>query len=229
MATAKTFLQLAQRLRQEVSGNGTGPSTVVGQSGEYRRYVDWIAEADQEIQQEHNQWLFMRKPFALNTVAGDGSYTPADCLTPFTDLRTWVDRTFKSYLLTAGVGNETELRRIDYESWYVMYNTGPQSPSMPMHYTIGNSLEILLGPIPNDVYRVSGIYQRDVTTMTADLDTPSYPAEFHMLPVYLAMTKYGRYTGAGEVVAFGEAMYKKMLHRMERTQLPRLNSRIPLA
>lgn len=229
MTTAQTFLQLAQVLRQEVGAAGTGPSTVVSQSGEYARIVRWIADADQEIQQEHDNWRFMVNTFTLNTVASDGSYSASDCIVPVTDLRIWRDRMIKIYLLSAGTTDEGYLRYVDYESWYSKYNTGPQTPSRPIHYAIGNAQELLIGPIPDAVYRISGEYQRSVTQMTSDSNTPLYPAEFHMLPVYLGMMKYGRFTGGTEVFQDGERLYKKMLNRMERTQLPRMNSKLPLA
>lgn len=229
MTAPQTFLQLAQALAIEVRSSGTGPTTVVGQTGEYGRLVKWIADADMEIQQEHDNWRFMVNTFELNTVAGDGSYTAADCLVPITDLRVWRERKIKAYLLSAGVTDECELRYIDYDDWYVIYHTGPQTNSRPIHYTVGNAMELLIGPLPMDVYRVSGEYQRSVTKMTADADTPRYPAEFHSLAVYLAMMKYGRFTGAVEVFQDGERLYTKMLRRMERTQLPRMNTRLPLA
>lgn len=229
MATAKTYLQLCQRLRQEVSANGTGPTTVGGQTGEYKRIVDWVAEADEEIQRETDEWRFMVGTFSLNTVVGDKSYTAADCTPPITDMRKWKERRPKCYLLSAGVTDEQELNYIDYEDWYSRYNTGPQSNSRPMHWTYGNSGELLIGPAPADVYRISGEYQRVVTTLTDDDDTPIYPAEFHMLPVYLAMMKYGRYTGASEVYSDGERLYYKLLSAMRRTQMPRMNRFIPLA
>lgn len=229
MATAKTFLQLAQDLRQEVGAAGTGPATVTGQTGEYGRIVKWIHDADLEIQQVHDQWKFKIGTFALNTVVGTLSYTQADFLTPATDLRTWRPRTIKIYLLAAGVTDEIELNYIDYEAWYVMYGTGPQSPTRPIHYTIGNNMELLIGPKPNDIYRISGEYHKEASELVNDSDVPSYPKEFHSLPVYLAMMKYGRFTAASEVFTDGERLYKQMLRRMERTQLPRLNWRLPLA
>lgn len=229
MTAPQTFLQLTQALAIEVRAAGVGPSTVVGQTGEYGRLVKWIADADMELQQEHDNWRFMVNTFSLNTVVGDGSYTGADCLVPVTDLRVWRERTIKAYLLSAGVTDESELRYIDYEAWYVLYNTGPQTNSRPIHYTVGNAMELLIGPRPMDIYRVSGEYQRSVTKMLADSDTPKYPAEFHSLAVYLAMVKYGRFTGAVEVMQDGDRLYKKMMNRMERTQLPRMNHRLPLA
>lgn len=229
MTAPQTFLQLTQALAVEVGATGIGPVTVANQTGEYRRLIKWIADSDMELQQEHDNWRFMVNTFEINTVVGDGVYTAADCVTPVTDLRSWRERTIKAYLLSAGVTDECELRYIDYESWYVMYHTGPQTNSRPIHYTVGNAMELLIGPLPMDVYRISGEYQRSVTKMTADADTPVYPAEFHSLPVYLAMMKYGRFTGAQELIDHGQYLYNKMMNRMERSQLPRMNHRLPLA
>ena len=85
----------------------------------------------------------------------------------------------------------------------------------------------MLGPVPNAVYTVNGEYQRAVTTLTANADTPIYPSEYHMLPVYRAMMSYGRYTGASEVYEDGKNNYARMLSEMERTQLPEILSECP--
>lgn len=217
-----TFLQLAARLRQECAGNGTGPATVTSQTGELKRIVDWVAATDEEVQQEHDTWRFMAGSFTLNTVADDGSYAAADCVTPVTDLRSWRETSLKIYLLGTGVADQTRLRFMDYDQWDATYNTGAQTSGRPLYFTVGHDMSLRLGPAPNAVYRISGEYQKSVTTMTNNTDTPVYPAEFHMLAVYGGMMKYGRYTGAGEVYADGERMYKKLMRRMERTQLPRL-------
>lgn len=226
---AKTFLQLASALRQEVMASGTGPTAVTGQVGELKRIVDWVATADEEIQQEHDEWKFMVGSFAINTVADTGSYAAAVFVTPVTDLRDFRKETLKIYLSATGVSDETKLRFIDYQTWYETYNTGAQTSSRPVHFTIGNDMSIKLGPAPNAVYRVSGDYQKSVDTMTVNTDTPNYPSEFHMLPVYLGMMKYGRSTGAAELYQDGERLYNKMMRRMERTQLPGIILGRPLA
>src|SRR3972149_9074278 len=98
-----TFLELCAKLRQEVSGSGTGPETVIGQSGESKRIVDWIATADEEVQRKHDDWKFMQAAFTINTVADDGSYVASDCVTPVTDLRKWNNESLRIYLLASGV------------------------------------------------------------------------------------------------------------------------------
>lgn len=226
---SKTFLQLAAKLRQECSGAGTGPSTVVGLTGELKRIVDWLADADEDVQQEHDTWRFMVGNFTLDTVAEDGSYASSDCVVPITNLRSWREKSLKIYLYSSGVASQTRLRFMDYDTWDATYNTGTQTSGRPTHFTIGNDMSLKLGPAPNAVYRISGEYQKSVTALAADADTPIYPAEFHLLAVYGGMMKYGRYTGASEVYADGERLYNKMLRRMERTQLPRILLAGPLA
>ena len=223
------FLQICQRIRQEVGGTGTGPSSVTSQVGELARIVSWAAEADQDVQQAQDQWKFMVGDFTLNTVADDGSYAPADCVTPITAFRNWKKETLKIYLLSAGTGNETALTYIGYQDWYERFNTGGQTSSRPRWFTIGNDMSLKLAPKPDAVYRISGEYQKSVTTLAANADVPTYPSEYHMLPVYGGMMKYGRYTGAAEVFSDGERLYNQLMKRMERTQLPEIRRAGPMA
>lgn len=219
------FLQLAQRLRQEVSGSGTGPSSVVGQTGELKRIVDWIATADEDIQRKHNEWRFMRSGFTVNTVANTAGYAFGACTDTTSSLaiaafRAWARDSFKIYLQSSGVAGERPLDYISYDDWYRQYNTATQTASFPTEFTILNNLSISLGAKPNAVYVVTGEYQKAVTTMTANTDTPVYPSEYHLLPMYRAMMKYGRYTGATEVYQDGQNEYRRMMNEMELTQLP---------
>lgn len=212
-----TFLQLASRLRQECGVAGTGPTTVIGQTGELKRLVDWIADADEEIQQEHNDWRFMAGSFSITAVNGTASYLPAAFTPAVTNFRDVRQDTVNVYLTSRA--NESRLRFMDYQTWFDTYNTGEQTTGRPVHYTIGNDQSIKLGQTPDAAYTITGEYQKTAARMTVDADTPIYPAEFHMLPVYLAMMKYGRFTAANEVFSDGERLYKKMLARMKRTQL----------
>jgi hypothetical protein len=226
--TPLTFLEQCQRVRQEVGANGTGPSTVISQSGEYKRIVDWVADADTEVQRRSNEWKFMRGDFEITTVVDDGSYLPSETDIPITNFRDWRPTTFKIYLKSAGAGTEAELPYIDYQC-YLDLKVGDATSSQPTYFTIGNSMEILLWPVPDSVYTVTGEYQKSAAKMTADDDSPPYPAEFHMLPVYRAMMRYARYNSAAEIYQDAERDYNRMLREMERTQLPRMQYGAPLA
>lgn len=223
-----TFLELCVELRQEVGGAGTGPTAVTNQVGELKRVVDWIIAADKDVQRKYDDWKFMVGSFTINTVADDGAYAAADCVTPITDLRSWRNESLRIYLSATGVSDETRLTYIDYQAWDEKYNTGAQTSGRPIHFTIDDDMSILLGPKPSAVYRVSGKYHKSVDALAASSDTPVYPAEFHSLAVYGGMMKYGRFTGAAEVYTDGQRMYVEMMRQMERTQRPRIRRTMPL-
>lgn len=224
-----TFLELVQRLRREVGASGVGPASVLGQTGEYQRLIDYVADADEEIQQEHDNWKFMVGTFGLLTIAGVTEYPPELCDPPINDLRAWKERGMKYCLQSAGPASTGRMAHMDYDTWEATYGLPSAAGGPPQYFTSGDAGELLLGPAPDDVYIVTGKYQRAATRMLADTDTPKFPAEFHMLVVYLAMMKYGRYTGATEVYQDGERLYNKMLTRMRRTQLPEMTLAAPLA
>lgn len=222
-----TFLALSQRLLQECGGSGIGPTSVSNQSGEMKRIVDWIATADEDVQRARNDWRFMRSSFTVNTVAGTAAYAYGDCTDVASGLaisafRDWDRDSFRIYLAASGVAGELTLNHIDYATWSAIYGTGTQAASFPADFAILNDRSFSLGSKPNDVYVVSGDYQKSATTMALNTDVPVYPAEYHMLPLYLAMMSYGVYAGATEIYQAGSNKYKKMLAEMERTQLPEM-------
>ena len=75
-----TFLELCQRLRAECQDLGSGPDTVVGQSGRMLSYVNAVRESWQKIQMCRNdwEWLKVTPTTPLQTLA-------ADTDTPFID------------------------------------------------------------------------------------------------------------------------------------------------
>jgi len=220
------FLELCQRLRQEVGGAGTGPTSTASQTGESDRLVQWIATADEDIQRARANWNFMRAAFTVQTTAGVAAYSASDC--GITAFRDWVQRRFKSYLTSGGVAGEIMLHKIEYDQWYEVYNRGTPITGSPSTFTILANQSFSLAPIPSGIFTISGEYQKKVTTLSGDSSTPAYPEEYHLLAVYKAMMSYGRYTGATEVYQDGYNRYVEMMAQMELTQLPRIRLCGPL-
>ena len=54
-----TFLELCQTVRQEVGLSGTGPTTVVSQEGQLKVVVDFVIEADHQVQGLWSDWNFL--------------------------------------------------------------------------------------------------------------------------------------------------------------------------
>jgi hypothetical protein len=221
-----TFLELCQRLREEVGGAGTGPTSTTSQTGESGRIVKWIATADEDIQRARANWNFMRAAFTVQTVSGTAAYSAADC--GITAFRDWVPKRFKSYLTSGGIAGEIMLYPMEYEQWYQQYNRGTPVTGSPFAFTILANRSFSLAPIPDGIFTISGEYQKKVTPLSGDSSTPIYPEEYHLLAVYKAMMSYGRYTGATEVYQDGYNRYAEMMAQMELTQLPRIRLGGPL-
>lgn len=230
------FLQLAQRLSVECGISGNGPTSTVGQTGMNAKLVNWIQAAWQEIQGVHDNWGWMREPFAFNTVAGTGDYLPTavnNTLTgqPITDLRYWWKDTFRCQKVSIGVQDEQWLVEWEYQVFRNTYRFNVQVNGRPVVYAIKpNGKAVMLGQIPDDVYQISGEYQKVPSQLSGDDDVPEIPNQaLHLVIVYKAMQFYGLYEAAPEVIGRGTTEYSRLMNQLEREQLPELYLGNPLA
>lgn len=218
-----TFLEICQRLRQECGVSGTGPSTVVSQTGQLKKLVDWAAEAWNEIQDMRPNWAFMWKEFSFNTTAGTRDYAAADV--SITDVDQWDTDSFLIYKTATGTSDQNELPFLDYRDWRPRYRTrmAERDSDRPILFTLKPDGELRLEPKPDAIYTIDGEYRRTRQTFTANADEPTgLPEKFHMMIVWKAMQYYGFHENAPEVLGQGEAHFDQWLPILEREQLPRI-------
>lgn len=223
--TGMTFLQLAQEVVRKSGISGAGPATVLSQTGELRRVVGWVNEAWLNIQQQREDWEWMRGSVSFSTVAQQATYTPAQC--GIADFAEWAmntkNCTFRYYVTSEGVRSEIFLTYMDYESWRDTFQYGSLrlSYSRPEFITVCPNTSIGLGQIPDSAdYTIVGDYFKTPTVLVEDSDVPAMPARFHMLIVYLAQMYYGEYEQDEYVRATAERNYSRMMARMTIAQLP---------
>ncbi len=215
------YLQLVQQLHQEAGGTGAQPTTTVSQTGERKRFVDWINQAWVHVQGLQDSWRFMRGTFSFTTTPSQGEYTVAQA--GVADLRYWFTDTIKTYKTATGIGGEYELDFLDYNSFRAAYRRGNRPEGPPAFATLRLSDDaLMLGPIPDaGGYTVYGEYQKRPSELSGDSDTPELSSDLQMVIVYKAMQFYALYEGgAPEVMARGVAGYNETLGRMLREQLP---------
>lgn len=229
------YLQLAQRLSVECGVAGTGPAAVTGQSGMNQKLVNWVNDAWLEIQGMHDNWNWMREPFAFNTVAGTGNYDPNTTTNTvtgslLTDLRYWWPDTFRCQKVSIGVQDEQWLVEWEYQVFRNTYRFNVQVNGRPVVFAImPNDKKVMLGQIPDDTYQISGEYQTLPVSMSAATDTPAMPSHLHMVIVYKAMQFYGLYEAAPEVLSKGNTEFSRLMNQLEREQLPGMYLGNPLA
>ncbi len=224
------FLQIAQKAREKCRIPGTGPSAVTAQTGEMLRLVNWVIETWDQLQIKSEHWKWMRGDFTLATAAGTNAYLPATA--GITAFARWHEDTFRVYKTSVGQSEETFLPYWDYDVFRNTYLFGSQATlqGRPVVWTERPSDQaILLANTPDDIYTVSGQYQKAPTSLAADADTPGMPARFHMLIVYGVMMKYGAAEAAPEIRVEGENEWDKMLAQLESSQLPAISFGDPLA
>jgi len=229
-----TYLQLSQDLRREAgitSSSGDTPTSVVNQTGELRRVVEWAKKSWTEIQNRHTNWRWMRRQFTVNTVADTDEYASADCTdvddaSSISRFSHWWTHDLtdppKCYLSADGVGAEYRLNYIRLEDFRRLYKFGSGQSGRPAHISVDHKNQIVLGPNPDDVYVVTGDYQRSAQIFSADNDTPEMPTQFHDLIVWYALEHYAYHEAATDSLMQAKKSGKRMLRQLEANQLPQL-------
>lgn len=217
------FLDLYKRLARECGVAGT-LTTVVAQTGEGLRLVDWINEAWNDVQRKHQDWEWMRRSASWVTIAGQSTYTTLECGITAGTFGKWDRDTFRVYLTSAGLPAEQFLAYVDYDTWRDVYQFGSQRDvrTEPDVMTITPLKSIALGPTPPVGYTISGDYFLAPSYMALDADIPALPTQFHMMLVYGAMMSYGAFESAPEVYQRGQNKYRELMSQLTDDRLPEL-------
>lgn len=221
-----TYLELCQRLRQEAGLSGTGPASVLSQTGEMKRIVDWVASAYEDIQNLHATWRFLRTDFSFSTIASTQDYLPTSV--SLSDFGSWIKNDIRIY---SSVADEDSLEYCPWEIFRQAYYFGSNrtQTGRPTVITVKPNNALALWQIPNDVYTVNGEYYKTAQSMTANADSPLIPTRFQMIIVWKGLMHYGAYAGADEKYAHGSNEYKKLLALLEYDQLEDFTFGEPLA
>jgi len=226
---AYTRLQLAQQLRQEARINGTGPTTTLSQTGEYKKCVDWNDYAYNDIQNEYETWKFLRKEFTASLTSGTSEYTPTAA--GVTNHKKWITDDTRCYLTADGVATEQEIFYVPWDEFKRSYLFGSarSQTGRPVQYSIKPDNSIVFWPIPDDTYTVIGEYCRTNYVMTANSDVPAFPADFHLVVMWRALVFYGNdYVDESKLYQATDE-YKKLMSKLRFDQLPRIGWGCPLA
>jgi hypothetical protein len=201
-----TFLELVQDLWRESGSGGPMPSTVVGQSGEALRLVQWVRRADAAIQALHTDWNFLWAQDSFDTVAGTSLYAfPLDAGTIDED--------------TFFLDGERALEVCHYLD--VKGDPRDTTETKPYRVTILPNRTFRLEGVPDDVYTISYDYFLAPADMALEDGAESpIPASLRKVIVGRALIQYGSYENAPDAVQAGQIMYQEWLTNLESNYLP---------
>lgn len=213
------FLQLCQDLVSELGlAGGTGPTTVVGQTGELRNVVRWIAQATLDIESQWLDWRWLHVEYLGVIPVSSRTPTPPNN-PPGLQIRKW-DR--DSFVLNA---NSTAAKPLIYEEWATFrkvrrIGSAGLSVDEPVIITVKPDGTLECYPTANATYPISGEGWRRPVVMSTDTEVPGIPAEYHRLIVATAGIKYANREDAPEIIMGSEAEYTAALEKLERDQAP---------
>jgi len=210
------FLELCQSVRQQAGLSGSGPSSVAAQIGMDAKIVDWVNAAWYDIQSLHPNWRWMWKnDGAINTVASQREYDLAGL---GFDINYIIRETPKRR--PVGVpGSEMWMQWYEYDDFRQTFLFGPLRYGIPIATTVTPAGNMLLDPIPNDIYEVFFEYHKKPALLVANNDTPDIPEKFHRMIVYKALMYYAAHDDALGVYQAAEKEYNAWERRLEAEQL----------
>lgn len=216
------FLQLAQRLRQEGGGLGSGPASVVDQTGDMRRIVDYASESYRTIQKAKRGWRWLWATVDIPVTAGQREYTQEQIamLVPgFTRFSHWKPGVYKYAVTSEGLAGQRPLNDILYErAVRADFGTTPQA-NRPAWVAVTPGGGLRLSHEPTEDGTLSAVYYRTAQTLTADDDEPEMPEDFHMLIVWNALLHFGIVEAATETYARAEREAARMFKELMIDQL----------
>lgn len=196
----KTYIQLVQDLFREVGAAGTAPVTTVGQKGEANRLVNYVHDAELDIQNMQTDWKWLRKTLTFYTAANNrtGIFTDGTgsvSAYPL-DLAEWDFKTFFIY-----PPGSTQPQPLETYEWQTVRNTvfDTSDKSLPWRVIVMPDNTFRFDLIPDQAYQAFCEYRAVPYDLKADADVSMIPARFaNRVIVELARWKYGFFENAPE-------------------------------
>jgi len=222
-----TFLNLCQDVARDVNTGGV-LSTVVGQIGLFKKLVQFVAQADYDIQSSVGNWKFLHREWDLTLVQDQAVYSPPDNIGNFDPTSFWIN---------PGTSTAQPMVYSDYKAWrdnlrHAFIDSG--TPFSISFYPDNRAIIIPAPCVDCAGSVVVGDYWMSPVKMVNDNDVSLIPEQYHgvisaLAKMYFAENRHdtGWYNSAF-------VRYTKLLAALKSSQLPgweddnRSESSVPL-
>lgn len=207
-----TYLELCQAFVQELGiagGGSNNPTSVTGQTGELLNVVNWIREAEYQINNQARDWKYLWAEYAQAMAIDDQAPTiPSN-----PRARAWVK---SSFWLDHYGPSQKKLLWIAYKE----FANYPTIPTEPLKVTLKPNGQLSLDAPMSDALTLTGEYYKAPTPLTAGADVPAMPAEYHRIILCRAVLIYAGREDAPELTNHYEPEYLEILSHLEADQRP---------
>jgi len=197
------FLTLCKTLARESGASSSTLTTVSGATGENLRFIEWVRQANRDVQSLWANWKFN---FAQ---ASDTTSVGVSVNSAPSDLESWDRLRFK-------IDGEA-VPSIDYAEWS---DFGAVSIGKPSMVVVMPDNGLMFSPTPDDIYAVTGDYYKRPQDLTDNEDIPRIPETYHDVIWLYALVNYAYYEAADEVLQRAKDRLMERLPRLEASQLP---------
>lgn len=205
---------MAQKVRQLVGLQGTGPSSVDAPGAE-GLFLTNVQNAWEDIQNYRADWKWMRENKTFSLVVGTTTYTPATIFGPVNRFKSWYKDSF--YILVDG--KKKPLWHYDYD-YFKYLHINDSTNTTPSGFTIRPKDYALQFSLPDSTYLIDCDYKKSNQSLTLATDVPELPADYHMLIVYEAASRYALTIALGHVYDQYAQKAADMMGNLLREQNP---------
>lgn len=206
-----TFLELCQHARRESRLPGTGPTTVLSQTGRLGDVVAAVRDAWTEIQLLHYEsWTFMQATSTAELIPGRTEFTFSELGAPD------AARVVRVFIK----GNP-----LQQVQWFDLLreqsnNQYARNETVPSKFAVSPNGRLLFSRAPEDFVEVTLFYVRKPETLTQNAQVPSIGEHHRMGIVWKAVMDLS--ANESDTVIYQKAFekYESYLTRLEHDQLP---------
>lgn len=215
------YTQIVGRAKRESGRTGPPPAGIATAVAEDRRIYDWVADAWRDLQTEGVPWRFMRRTATAPLIVGQSGYTNVQLgIEPVGHWLPEGQDYFPTVFEATNPLAEWPLRWASYDSFRRHFLVGGHSPATPQFWSVAPDGGLLIGPTPDKAYTLRADYQRATTELTADIDTPDLPVDYHMVLVWMAVMQIAGLDAAPEVFIRGQGNLMTVRNALWRDQGP---------
>lgn len=210
-----TFLEICKRVRQECGVSGDGPASVSGQVGIYKKIVDWVTAAHEEIQLKHNNWRFDWGTVTATLSDGVETYQPNDVWS--LNARNWDFDSMYVYRTAEGPTSRTWLSRLDYNQYRQV--RVPSVTGRPTYVSWAPNKALSFYPLPSSGLTLVADYWMEPMVMSANTDVPRIPSEHHMAIVWRAVMFWAASEENPALFQSARDNYQSVMNKLEQLEL----------
>lgn len=201
---------------------------MLNQTGRQGKVVEWVRQANYQIQADNPDWSFLRTEFSGVTQIGVMKYAPASIIGAGANLARWIHDSPDYQAMSAydpndgegGIANEYALQEVPYATWRSTYFRGSPDQAKTVYWAAHPDNSFLIGPPPDKAYTIRGEYQQGPQTLLQDADVPLIPDAYQDAITWRACMMLALHDEAPAAYQGAAAKYGPILANMVRDLLP---------